>query len=100
MHAAHGYLLHQFLSPVVNKRTDKYGGSFENRTRLLLEVVELTRSLIPDTMPLFVRISATDWLEHEEYASWNLDESIKLASLLAERGVDVLDAILLLPSQW
>ena len=91
VHSAHGYLFHEFLSPVTNKRTDKYGGSFENRTRLLLEIVDLTRSLIPDTMPLFVRLSATDWLEHEDYDSWTLDQSVKLASLLAEKGVDVLD---------
>lgn len=91
VHAAHGYLLHEFLSPVSNKRTDEYGGSFENRIRLLLEIVDLTRALIPESMPLFVRISATDWLEGESYPSWNLDESIELAKILAERGVDLLD---------
>ncbi|KAE8453297.1 hypothetical protein EG329_011364 [Mollisiaceae sp. DMI_Dod_QoI] len=93
IHNAHGYLLHSFLSPVSNQRTDKYGGSFENRVRLTLEVVELTRSLIPDDMPLFLRLSASDWLEHDGYKgeSWTLEDSVKLALLLAERGVDLLD---------
>ncbi|CZR52306.1 related to flavin oxidoreductase [Phialocephala subalpina] len=93
IHNAHGYLLHEFISPVSNKRTDKYGGSFENRTRLTLEIVELTRKLIPDTMPLFLRLSATDWLEHDGYdgESWTVADSAKLAPLLAEKGVDLLD---------
>lgn len=95
LHYAHGYLLHSFLSPVSNQRTDKYGGSFENRTRLALELVELVRKEIPEDMPLFVRISATDWLEEVEgfgpEKSWTVDDSCKLAVLLAERGVDFLD---------
>ncbi|KAI9738771.1 MAG: hypothetical protein M1834_008278 [Cirrosporium novae-zelandiae] len=93
IHSAHGYLFHEFLSPVVNHRTDKYGGSFENRTRLLLEVTELVRKTIPDTMPLLVRVSATDWLEEEPSVSesWTVDQTIQLAVLLAERGVDFLD---------
>lgn len=93
IHNAHGYLLHEFLSPVSNHRTDKYGGSFENRTRLTLEIVELTRKELPKGMPLFLRISATDWLEHDGYKgdSWKLSDTVKLAPLLAERGVDVLD---------
>lgn len=93
IHNAHGYLLHQFLSPVSNRRTDKYGGSFENRVRLTLEVAEGIRAAIPDTMPLFVRISATDWLESHPTIkeSWTVKDSIKLAQLLAERGVDLLD---------
>ncbi|KAI9894441.1 MAG: hypothetical protein M1814_003199 [Vezdaea aestivalis] len=92
IHAAHGYLLHNFLSPVSNQRTDGYGGSFENRARLLLEIVDLTRQKIPKDMPLLVRISATDWLEQEQgLESWKLEESIKLAQLLAERGVDLID---------
>lgn len=93
IHNAHGYLLHEFLSPVSNKRTDKYGGSFENRTRLTLEIVELTRKLIPETMPLFLRLSASDWLEHDGYEgeSWTVADSAKLAPLLAEKGVDLLD---------
>ncbi|KPI39321.1 putative NADPH dehydrogenase C23G7.10c [Cyphellophora attinorum] len=93
LHFAHGYLLHEFLSPVTNKRTDKYGGSFENRTRLGVELVDLARSIIPKDMPLFVRISATDWLEKvdEVEASWTQEQSAKLALILAEHGVDLLD---------
>ncbi|KAK0631288.1 FMN-linked oxidoreductase [Immersiella caudata] len=91
VHAAHGYLLHEFLSPVSNKRGDGYGGDFEGRTRLLLEVVEGVRGVIPEGMPLFVRISATDWLEGIEEESWAVEESARLAGLLADRGVDLLD---------
>ncbi|KAL6786697.1 hypothetical protein J3E68DRAFT_447028 [Trichoderma sp. SZMC 28012] len=95
LHFAHGYLVSSFLSPAVNKRTDQYGGSFENRARLALELVEATRQIIPKGMPLFARISATDWLDtNPEWnggPSWNVDESIKLAKLFAQRGVDVLD---------
>lgn len=93
IHNAHGYLLHSFISPVSNKRTDKYGGSFENRTRLTLELVEETRAVIPKDMPLFLRISATDWLEEQSDIpeSWTADDTVKLAPLLAERGVDLLD---------
>lgn len=93
IHNAHGYLLHEFLSPVSNQRTDKYGGSFENRVRLTLEIVEGIRAAIPRDMPLFLRISATDWLEQvpEIKESWTLDQTVKLAPLLAERGVDLLD---------
>lgn len=87
-----GYLLHSFLSPASNKRTDEYGGSFENRTRLTLEIVELTRQTIPDDMPLFVRVSATDWLEKEEgMDSWEVEDTVRLAGLLVEKGVDLLD---------
>lgn len=94
IHNAHGYLLHNFLSPVSNKRTDQYGGSFENRIRLTLEIVDLVRENIPDTMPLFLRLSATDWLDYEgspETESWTIKDSVKLAEILAERGVDLLD---------
>ncbi|KAL0256117.1 NADH-dependent flavin oxidoreductase [Diplodia seriata] len=95
IHNAHGYLLHSFLSPVANHRTDEYGGSFENRTRLTLEVVDAVRAAIPDTMPLFLRISATDFLEEVEgfgpEKSWTLRDTIALAEILAQRGVDVLD---------
>jgi 2,4-dienoyl-CoA reductase-like NADH-dependent reductase (Old Yellow Enzyme family) len=93
IHNAHGYLLHEFLSPVSNQRTDEYGGSFENRTRLTLEIVEQARATIPKDMPLFLRISATDWLEEDtpELESWTLDQTVRLAPLLAERGVDFLD---------
>ena len=89
IHNAHGYLLHEFLTPVSNKRTDKYGGSFENRTRLTLEIAELTRKNIPEGMPLFLRISGTDWLADRE--SWTVDDTVKLAPLLASAGVDLLD---------
>lgn len=97
IHSAHGYLLHQFLSPVSNQRTDEYGGSFENRTRLLLEITSLIRAAIPETMPLLVRISATDWFEfdsnmkNEFPESWTLAESSQLTSLLADQGVDLVD---------
>ncbi|KAJ3541213.1 hypothetical protein NM208_g4714 [Fusarium decemcellulare] len=97
VHSAHGYLLHQFLSPVSNQRTDEYGGSFENRSRLLLEVVESIRGVIPEAVPLFVRISATDWFEFDSALkqefpeSWTVDQSVPLVSLLADRGVDLVD---------
>ncbi|KAG9233018.1 putative mannose-1-phosphate guanyltransferase [Amylocarpus encephaloides] len=93
IHNAHGYLLHEFLSPVSNKRSDKYGGSFENRIRLTLEIVEATRAAMPEGMPLFLRLSASDWLEHDGYEgkSWTCEDSVRLAPLLAERGVDLLD---------
>lgn len=98
IHSAHGYLLHSFLSPKSNIRSDRYGGSFDNRIRLLLEVAELTRAEIPAGMPLFVRISGTDWLDGDgpdgvgdENKSWTMAQTVRLAPLLAERGVDVLD---------
>lgn len=94
IHAAHGYLIHEFLSPVSNQRSDSYGGSWENRTRLLLEIAEQVRAAIPDTMPLFVRVSATDHLEKfkDEFPqSWTLDDTCRLAKELADRGVDFLD---------
>ncbi|WP_109486085.1 NADH:flavin oxidoreductase/NADH oxidase [Occallatibacter savannae] len=87
IHAAHGYLLHEFLSPLSNQRTDQYGGSFENRIRLLLEVTDAVRSAWPDHLPLFVRISATDWAE----GGWTPDESVELARHLREHGVDLVD---------
>ncbi|KAL8647375.1 MAG: hypothetical protein Q9210_005599 [Variospora velana] len=92
IHNAHGYLLHSFLSPASNKRTDEYGGSFENRIRLTLEVVELTRQTVPEDMPIFLRISATDWLENEEgIDSWKAEDTVRLAEILATKGVDLLD---------
>lgn len=94
VHNGHGYLLHSFNSPASNRRRDRYGGSFENRVRLTLELAELLRAAIPAGMPLFWRISASDWLEHAEgYAgeSWTVADSRRLAPLLAERGVDLLD---------
>jgi 2,4-dienoyl-CoA reductase-like NADH-dependent reductase (Old Yellow Enzyme family) len=87
IHAAHGYLLHQFLSPLANQRTDAHGGSFENRTRLTLEVVDAVRAAWPERLPLFVRISATDWAE----GGWNPDESVELSRLFREHGVDLVD---------
>lgn len=92
IHAAHGYLLHQFLSPVSNRRTDNYGGSFDNRIRLLIEVVDAVRAAISDKAPLFLRISATDWLEDAPgITSWTIQESVALARILRDRGVDIID---------
>lgn len=93
IHNAHGYLLHSFLSPISNQRTDDYGGSFENRTRLTLEIVDLARATIPKDMPLFLRISATDWLEETDLKdqSWKVEDTVRLSKLLAEHGVDFLD---------
>lgn len=93
IHHAHGYLLHSFVSPASNKRTDEYGGSFENRTRLTLETVDLAREIMPKDMPLFLRISATDWLEESEpdMESWRVADTVRLSKLLAEKGVDLLD---------
>jgi 2,4-dienoyl-CoA reductase-like NADH-dependent reductase (Old Yellow Enzyme family) len=87
IHGAHGYLLHEFFSPLSNKRTDEYGGSFENRVRLLLEVTEATRAEWPTELPLIVRISATDWTE----GGWTAEESVQLAKLLKDKGVDLID---------
>jgi 2,4-dienoyl-CoA reductase-like NADH-dependent reductase (Old Yellow Enzyme family) len=87
IHAAHGYLIHEFLSPLSNKREDDYGGSFENRTRLCREVVTAVRSAWPKDLPLFLRISATDWVED----GWNIDESVKLSGELKQMGVDLID---------
>lgn len=87
IHAAHGYLLSEFLDPLVNDRDDEYGGSLENRMRIVLEVADAIRSVICDDMPLFARISATDWAE----GGWDLDQSIVLAKALKEHGVDLVD---------
>jgi 2,4-dienoyl-CoA reductase-like NADH-dependent reductase (Old Yellow Enzyme family) len=87
LHAAHGYLLHSFLSPLVNTRTDGYGGSFAGRTRLLREVTQAVRAAIPVGMPLLVRLSATDW--HEQ--GWTLDDSVQLACELHGLGADLID---------
>ncbi|KAI0792471.1 hypothetical protein C8Q75DRAFT_804847 [Abortiporus biennis] len=93
IHNAHGYLLSEFLSPTVNNRTDEYGGSFENRVRLTLQVVDAVRAVIPPSMPLFLRVSATEWLEQvlPDVPSWRLEDTVKLAGLLADHGVDLLD---------
>lgn len=87
LHAAHGYLLHQFLSPLSNARTDEYGGVFDNRIRLLCEVTREVRAVWPDGWPLFVRISATDWAD----GGWDVDQSVMLATRLAALGVDLID---------
>ena len=87
LHAAHGYLLHEFLSPLSNQRQDHYGGSFENRTRLLREVVQAVRRVWPEAAPLFVRISATDWVE----GGWDIEQSVELARHLKLLGVDFID---------
>jgi 2,4-dienoyl-CoA reductase-like NADH-dependent reductase (Old Yellow Enzyme family) len=87
IHAAHGYLIHEFLSPLSNQRTDAYGGSFENRTRILREVVAAVRGSWPERAPLFVRISATDWVDR----GWDIEQSVELARQLKEFGVDLID---------
>ena len=87
LHAAHGYLIHQFLSPLSNHRTDEYGGSFQNRIRLLVEILEAIQAVVPQEMPLIVRISATDWVE----AGWDLPESIELCKILKAKNVDLID---------
>jgi 2,4-dienoyl-CoA reductase-like NADH-dependent reductase (Old Yellow Enzyme family) len=87
IHAAHGYLLHEFLSPLSNRRTDSYGGSFENRTRILRETVAAVRSSWPERAPLFVRISATEWVE----GGWDVEQSVELARQLKPIGVDLMD---------
>ncbi|PCH44436.1 FMN-linked oxidoreductase [Wolfiporia cocos MD-104 SS10] len=93
IHGAHGYLLHQFMSPVSNKRQDKYGGSFENRIRLALEVVDAVRAVIPADVPLMFRPSATDWLEEvaPDEPSWRCEDTVNLAEILIDHGVDLID---------
>ena len=87
IHAAHGYLVHQFLSPLSNQRQDEYGGSFENRIRFLLEIIDAVKTVWPEHLPLFVRISATDWAEN----GWDKEQSVKLAEILLEKGIDLID---------
>ncbi len=87
IHAAHGYLLHEFLSPISNRRNDSYGGTLENRMRLLLQIAERLRGLMPEELPLFVRISATDWAE----GGWDIEQSVQLARQLKSLGVDLID---------
>jgi 2,4-dienoyl-CoA reductase-like NADH-dependent reductase (Old Yellow Enzyme family) len=94
IHGAHGYLIHQFLSPAANRRTDAYGGSFEGRTRFALEVVDAVRAVWPDELPLFFRISATDWLtenDDDTREGWTADETVRFAKEVHARGVDLLD---------
>ncbi len=87
IHAAHGYLINEFLSPLSNYRNDDYGGSFENRSRILLEIVEGLREIIKEELPLFVRISTTDWVD----GGWTIDDSVKLAKILKTKDVDLID---------
>lgn len=87
VHAAHGYLLHEFYSPLSNHRTDSYGGSFENRTRIVREVAERVRKVVPESMPLFVRLSCTDWVD----GGWTIQDSVALAQQLRSLGVDLID---------
>ncbi len=87
IHAAHGYLFHQFFSPLSNQRTDEYGGSFENRIRFLMETIDAVRAVMPDSLPLFVRISASDWVPE----GWTIEESVQLSSLMKAHGVDLID---------
>lgn len=88
IHGAHGYLLHEFLSPVSNRREDAYGGSFEGRTRLAVEITDAVRAVVGDEAPVLFRVSATDWIEPE---GWTADETVRLAALLRAHGVDLLD---------
>jgi 2,4-dienoyl-CoA reductase-like NADH-dependent reductase (Old Yellow Enzyme family) len=87
IHAAHGYLLHEFLSPLSNHRADEYGGSFDNRTRIVREVVDAIRAVWPERLPLWMRISATDWTE----GGWTIEDSVALAAQVKDRGVDLID---------
>ena len=87
LHAAHGYLIHEFLSPISNRRADGYGGSFENRVRFLLETTRAVRAVWPERLPLAVRISCTDWVE----GGWDIEQSVELARRLKTEGVDLVD---------
>ncbi len=87
IHAAHGYLIHEFYSPLTNKRSDEYGGSFENRIRFLLEIVAAVQTVWPEEYPIFVRISASDWME----GGWELADSVEFSKVLKEKGVDLID---------
>src|SRR5262249_5168485 len=87
IHAAHGYLIHEFLSPLVNTRTDPYGGSYDNRVRFCLEVIDAVRAVWPERSPLFVRISSTDWKD----GGWDVEQSVELARRMKTHGVDLVD---------
>ncbi len=87
LHGAHGYLMHQFLSPLSNRRTDEYGGPFENRIRFALETIEAVRAAWPQELPLWLRISATDWVE----GGWSIEDSVALARRVKPMGVDLID---------
>jgi 2,4-dienoyl-CoA reductase-like NADH-dependent reductase (Old Yellow Enzyme family) len=87
IHGAHGYLIHEFLSPLSNHREDEYGGSFENRARFLLRIIDAIRAAVPDSVPVITRISATDWVD----GGWDIEESIELSRLMRDRGIDLVD---------
>lgn len=87
IHGAHGYLVNEFMSPLSNERKDEYGGSFENRCRFLMEVIDAVKTVWPDTLPLFLRISASDWAD----GGWTVEDSVRLAGIVKEKGVDVMD---------
>ena len=87
LHAAHGYLMNEFLSPLSNLRQDRYGGSLENRTRMVREVVAAVREAWPENLPLFLRVSATDWVE----GGWDASQTVELARQVAKLGVDLID---------
>jgi NADH:flavin oxidoreductases, Old Yellow Enzyme family len=88
IHGAHGYLIHEFYSPLSNRRTDEYGGSFENRIRFLIEIIDAVKEVWPQELPIFVRISATDWIGAE---GWQVDDSVALAKVLKDKGIDLVD---------
>jgi 2,4-dienoyl-CoA reductase-like NADH-dependent reductase (Old Yellow Enzyme family) len=95
IHAAHGYLLHSFLSPISNQRTDEYGGALQNRARIVLEVIDAVRAVWPVDKPVFLRVSTTDWVQEnprDDRDSWTLEQSVQLATWAAEHGVDLIDA--------
>jgi 2,4-dienoyl-CoA reductase-like NADH-dependent reductase (Old Yellow Enzyme family) len=95
IHGAHGYLIHQFLSPITNRRTDAYGGSFENRTRLLTDIIKAIKAVIPSSMPLFLRLSSTEWMDEtdlgKQFGSWDVASTIRIAKVASDLGVDLLD---------
>jgi 2,4-dienoyl-CoA reductase-like NADH-dependent reductase (Old Yellow Enzyme family) len=91
LHCAHGYLLHQFLSPVANHRDDQYGGSLENRMRYPLEIFDAVRATVPGRVPVGIRVSATDWLEHLDIASWRLQDTLEFAAVAETRGCAFMD---------
>ena len=95
IHAAHGYLLHSFLSPITNQRTDEYGGSLENRARFVIEIIDAVRAVWPEGKPVFLRVSTTDWVEEnpeDNRGSWTLAQTVQLSKWAAEHGVDLIDA--------